>query len=410
MEWPLKYDHEWKTVIPAANDPLLRFYDEPHVSYEGQEKEDDYSHAGFWRPFDPQNAPWFSAVGTYFALELRKSLGVPVGILGCNWGGTSAACWLPEECLQTPTLKQYLLDYEKSCASLDMARYRDLYRAQITRTLPPEVMEMLERINLGEISFETLMDNFKDAPPPPMPLPVGPMDPYRPNGLYHLMLKKVAPFSAKGFIWYQGETDQTYPQLYEELLTAMIRAWRDLFKDELPFLQVQLAPYEGWGPQDGPNFPGVRNAQAQVAKKVPGVWMASIMDVGSKKDIHPKKKRPVGERLALLARGKVYGEKLLCEAPEPEKIIPEDGGFAVLFKNAEGGLVLRGEAVKGIEAFDRENRPVKIACRLEDRTLHIRGDVPIVKFSFAYLPYVEVNLYNVANCSAVPFRYPEDWE
>jgi sialate O-acetylesterase len=409
MEWPLRYDYEWKTIIPQANDPLLRFYDEPHVSYEGQEKEDDYSHTGFWRTFNPGDAPWFSAVGTYFGLDLRKALNVPVGIVGCNWGGTSAACWMPEAYLQTPTLRQYLTDSEKSCAALDMKTYREQYRAQITRAWPPEAMELMEQINRGELPFETLMERFKDAPPPPMPLPVGPMDPYRPVALYDLMLKKVAPVSARGIIWYQGETDQTYPQLYEELLTAMIRAWRELFGEALPFLEVQLAPYEGLGPQDGPNFPGVRDAQARVAKKVAGVWMASIMDVGAKKDIHPKQKRQVGERLALLARGKVYGETaLLCESPEPGEITRERDGFTVNFKHAEGGLTIRGGGtVEGVDAFGEDGAAVETVCTVDGSALRISAAKPIAQFSFAWRPYVEVNLYNAAGIPVAPFRYPE---
>lgn len=86
MEFALKFDAEGPEMIAGADDPEIRFFDVPKISYEGQEKDEDFSTAGFWRTFDPLSAPYFTAVGTYFAIRLRKTLGVPIGIIGCNWG------------------------------------------------------------------------------------------------------------------------------------------------------------------------------------------------------------------------------------------------------------------------------------------------------------------------------------
>jgi sialate O-acetylesterase len=158
---------------------------------------------------------------------------------------------------------------------------------------------------------------------------------------------------------------------------------------------------------DASRFPEIRAQQAKVAKTVPGVFLVNTIDCGSAKDIHPKHKKEVGRRLALLARSKVYGEQLPCEAPEPEQIMSENGGFAVIFKNIGDSFTVRGNVLTGIEAFGPGGEPVEAECRVEGRVLHIRGAGPIARFSFAGRPYTEINLYNGAGIPPLPFEYPE---
>jgi sialate O-acetylesterase len=220
------------------------------------------------------------------------------------------------------------------------------------------------------------------------------------------MLKKVAPVSNRGIIWYQGETDQGRAELYGDLLTAVIYSWRNAFTEDLPFLVVQLPGFGGFLMDDASRFPEIRAQQAKAAKTVPGVYLANIIDCGAEKDIHPKRKKPVGERLALLARGKVYGEQILCEAPDPEQITAEGAGFAVKFKNSGGSITIRGETLLGLDAFGPDGKPVETECRLEGDTLHIRGAGTISRFCYASRPYMEVNLYNAAGIPGAPFAYP----
>lgn len=96
MEFWLRNEAERETVIPRANDPLLRFFDMPRISYDRQEKDLSFAEYGRWRPFLPEHAGWFSAVGAYFGARLRQALGVPVAVIGCNCGSTSASCWMSE--------------------------------------------------------------------------------------------------------------------------------------------------------------------------------------------------------------------------------------------------------------------------------------------------------------------------
>lgn len=133
---------------------------------------------------------------------------------------------------------------------------------------------------------------------------------------------------------------------------------------------------------------------------------------GDKFDIHPKNKRPVGERLALLARGKVYGEDILCEAPEATPAKWVDRQLVIPFLHAGEGLRLKGEHLKSLEIYagDREIQPDQI---------EVSGDAIVVKadglqsashieIRFAYRNYAEVNLYNSAGLPAKPFRQVVD--
>ena len=228
---------------------------------------------------------------------------------------------------------------------------------------------------------------------------IGPLHPCRPCALYHLMLEKAAPYTAKGVIWYQGESDSPHADIYDVVLSSMIRAWRRLWCEELPFLVVQLAPFEAWLGESGETYPTLRACQQRVAERVPGVYLCSSGDAGMPWDIHPKHKRPIGERLALLARGHVYGEDILCDAPVLKAVHREGSRVILSFEHGDG-LVIRGDLLNAL----RVNGQV-CPAKVEGECLVI--DLPMAKhwkIEFAWQGYYEVNLYNAAGIPALPFR------
>lgn len=91
MEFWMRYDADMEEIRNTCGNPDIRFYDCPEISYEGQDQDFDYSRMGFWRTCDTENIEYFTAVGYYFAREIQQSQNIPVGIIGCNWGGTVAA-------------------------------------------------------------------------------------------------------------------------------------------------------------------------------------------------------------------------------------------------------------------------------------------------------------------------------
>ena len=102
-------------------------------------------------------------------------------------------------------------------------------------------------------------------------------------------------------------------------MEALIRGWREAWGlGEFPFLYVQLAPYDypydrestGGDVPDFLRLPLIWEAQTN-ALQIPNTGMAVITDITDLNDIHPRKKRDVGARLALWARAGTYGETAL---------------------------------------------------------------------------------------------------
>lgn len=410
MEFPLKFDAEASKVIPKANNPDIRFYDCPRIKFEGQENEEDYSQFGFWRPLNPTNAPFYSAVAFYFAQQLCDRLNVPIGFVGCNWGGTSASIWLDESYLSADeSLRVYLKEYQAGIQNLDLDEYIEAEkksRKYMTRQMVRQFMNTALKKTLGPVLtplFTAIIQSNKKNI-----LPIGPRSENRPGGLFHTMLQKIAGFSARGVIWYQGESDDNKADMYARLFSAMIRCWRDAWQDELPFLFVQLAPYERWLGFTAGDFVGLREQQELVSKTVPGTWMASIMDAGSRLDIHPKHKRPVGERLALLARGKVYGEDILCDAPEVNEVKLEGDRLVISFLNAGDGLYFKGDRLESLEiiADGQTISPSKITINKDKILIEAENlfSAQSLEIRFAWRNFTEVNLYNSSSLPAKPFR------
>jgi hypothetical protein len=97
MEFWMRYDKEVEDYRPTCDNPRIRFYDQPKCSYPGQTNDFDYSKVGIWRKATPKDLDYFSAVGYYMARGLEMVLDVPVGIVGCNYGGTTSAAWMTPE-------------------------------------------------------------------------------------------------------------------------------------------------------------------------------------------------------------------------------------------------------------------------------------------------------------------------
>jgi len=415
MEFWLCNEAERGTVIPTANDPQLRFFDMPRISYDGQQMDFSFSDYGIWRPFTPEHAGWFSAVGAYFGMELRRALRVPVAVVGCNCGATSASCWLSEEYLRAiPALRGYEETYERTLETLDLEQYTRDFKERQSLGQTPRMIEFDRRMARGEISpddLKKLMAQLSTKLTPHqmqlLMLPCGPLASTRPFALYHNMVKRLAPYTAKGVIWYQGESDVVLASHYAELFGQVVRCWRAAWEKELPFLTVQLAPFGQWLDNTGELFPVVREQQELACKQLSGVWMASIMDAGMETDIHPKNKRVPGERLALLARGKVYGEEdLLCEPPAVKRIHWEDEKISILFEHTGTGLYAKENFPQELKVFSGgESIPFQ-ALLEEDRMIVLlqKYALPSVELKYAWQPYTCAGLYNSSGLCAKPFK------
>ncbi len=427
MEFAMRYDADIETEQAVCTNDAIRFFDYPEVSYPGQINEADYGkNYGFWRKADPENLERFSAVGYYFAKEIQKKYQIPVAVIGCNWGGTPACAWMSKEALIEGGGQVYLNEYEESVRNLDLKTYDEKFKnnqaSWKTDLLSDPISELLLRgcsmEEFGKKLAESGVDFSKLDPSDFMPQ-MGPKHEQRPCGLYESMLKQVAPYSIKGVIWYQGETDgDCHPEIYKTLFPALIHDWRNLWKEELPFLFVQIAPLEQWMQCVGENYVEIRRAQQYAADTVPNTGMAVITDVGMQYDIHPKKKQPVGYRLALLAEKKVYNDDVFCEAPALKDVCVGDGKLALTFENAEKGLYLAGKLPYGQAAEENRLGGLQVfqdGCELNSEKLKAvaeRDKVTIVgeeiksdaktEIRLAQTGWYLVNLYNSAGIPARP--------
>lgn len=160
------------------------------------------------------------------------------------------------------------------------------------------------------------------------PLPDGVLsDPNVPTVLWNGMIAPLLPFPFAGAIWYQGESNRDRAAQYARLFPAMIRDWRAAFAREFPFAFVQIAPF-GYAGDRGQTFE-LRLAQ-EAALSLPGVGMAVTTDIGDPRDLHPRQKRKVGERLAAQARWLRYGEPQAGLVPPRATAAARDGADVVV--------------------------------------------------------------------------------
>ena len=122
MEWAFAFGgvNDAAKERAAANDPLVRLFDVPNVI--AAEPRDDCD--ARWVAVTPASVNEFSCVGWFFARELRRELGVPVGLVGVNWGGTVAQAWMRREALAPferlqPELEALSSTWERWWALLD---------------------------------------------------------------------------------------------------------------------------------------------------------------------------------------------------------------------------------------------------------------------------------------------------
>ncbi len=243
-------------------------------------------------------------------------------------------------------------------------------------------------------------------------LPAGGEPRLPPSGLYEAMIAPLVRFQIRGAIWYQGESNALRAFQYRSLLPAMIKGWRYAWGEgDFPFLVVQL-PNFGSSPELGDSaWAELRDAQFLTANNTPNTGLAVTIDIGDPKNLHPREKRGVGERLALWALGTTYGEKISYSGPLYQSMKIEGNEIRVKFTNTGSGLEAKGnEALKGFAIAGPDKKFHWAQARIEgDSVVAWSPDVPApvaVRYAWANSP--DCNLYNKDGLPASPFR-TDDW-
>ena len=416
----------------------IRFYDVPEISFPGAEEIWDFSNFGKWRTLTPEDIVYFSAVSYYFERKLTEHLDCPVGVIGCNWGGTRACCWVPEETIRAAGAGIWIDEYEEGLSKIpdinaSIEAFKKMNGNIVADPARPTPFDRVVYPGFSRQAQEDMMKRMAEMPGSELMMQILPVHHMRPSGLYYTMVQKVMPYTIRGFIWYQGCSDETHPDVYARLMQAIIEKWREDFRDpELPFLQVQLAPFTWWLGNGGDNYPRVREAQLQAAEITPNTYVASIGDAGMKYDIHPKHKRKPGERLGLLALRHVYGVNIPADAPRAQEMTFDGDTAVIRFAYGEGlhltvpenGGLTREEAEKAgftdseqTEALSPEENLLsllevqpagEVSAEVREDTLRVSltiggKAVKPERIACAHQSYYEMNLKNAAGIPAFPF-------
>jgi sialate O-acetylesterase len=314
----------------------------------------DYPQAigeGTWKVTTPESVAGFSAVGYYFGRRLHEELGVPIGLINVSWGGTPAEVWIPED-----------------------------------------------RVTSNPRFVEANAKQRKD-----------PRWPSQPGVVYNAMIHPLVPAAIAGAIWYQGEGNTADPFVYKDLMQQLIEGWREAFKKDFPFYYVQIAPFT-YGEFESGTL--IREQQVKLLE-VPKTGMVVISDhVENVKDIHPRYKKPVGERLANLALSDTYGRNdIIARSPVYKRMAIEKNRIRIWFDNVPNGLMRKGKDLTEFQIAGEDRKFVPAKARIDGNTVVVssREVKNPVAVRFGWPNHSIPNLFSKEGLPVSCFR-TDDWE
>ncbi|MCW3092023.1 MAG: sialate O-acetylesterase [Ferruginibacter sp.] len=293
----------------------------------------------------------FSAAGYFFAKELYDKLHVPIGVISAAIPGSAIEPWLPG-------------------------------------TIIP-----------GNENFSGSAGMKLDAS--------------MPGKFYPTMIKPVAPFSLKGFLWYQGETNcfQNEAIEYTHKMNLLINGWRNLWQADLPFYYVQISPFfysksKGKYPLDEETLPRFWEAQTH-AMSISHTGMIVINDLAkSPEDLHPNGKWEVGRRLAQWPLAMDYGRKVTPSGPKYKSMTVEGNAIILEFDYTGKGLVSGSGPLTWFTIAGNDNKFVPADAVIKgDRVIVSSPQVlKPANVRFAWNESAQPNFFNKDGLPAIPFR------
>jgi sialate O-acetylesterase len=313
---------------------------------------------GRWVKASPATVGKFSATAYFFARELQRVLGVPVGILNASAGGTQIESWMSAESLAGDPHFAVVAE-----------RWHDALR----------------RYSQARAEYETKAARWKNATAEehyafarrdermPTP-PAGPGHRDTPSSLFNGMIHPLVPYALRGVIWDQGGANAARSAEYGALFRALISDWRVRWSEpELPFYFVQDANYRS------PDSPGdyrvaLRLAQAS-ALTLPSTGMVVQHDIGESNNVHPRNKWEVGRRLALLARAKTYGEHVQFFGPVLRSAVRDHINVRLTFDVQSGALMSAAKTLGGFEIAGDDGKFSSASAKIDGLTVVLTASV-----------------------------------
>lgn len=270
-----------------------------------------YYHPAKWELSNADAALKFSAIAYHFGRMLTDSLKVHIGLVLNAVGGSTTESWIDRTTLEWE-FPNILYRWTKGDFGQEWARKRAVRNIAASKN-------PLQRHS------------------------------FMPHYLFDAGMMPLNRMACKGVIWYQGESNAHNIELHEQLFTLMEKSWRKFFNNEqLPFYMVQLSSI------NRPSWPHFRDSQRRLAQQLPHTWMAVSSDHGDAVDVHPRNKRPIGERLALQALKNTYGYHIIAAGPEYLSHQTKGSAIFVNFANANGLQASDGGAIQGFEIAGKD--------------------------------------------------------
>lgn len=391
MAWAIRNTNSAELAILTANHPGIRLISVPQVGT--QEAQDDFN--GAWTVCSPESVADFSAVGYFFGRRLHHALDVPIGLIDNAWGGSAAEAWVSRDVLEKDGNYDELMAWWRDQeASYDYdAILADWEKQAAEWDAMPE----------GE--------RAPNRPRRPGNLMTGNQ---RPANIYNGVLHPTIGYGIRGVIWYQGESNAGRAYQYRHLFPLLIQHWRDEWgQGNFPFYYVQLADFMAETDEPGDSgWAELREAQTMTMDRLPNVGEAVIIDVGEGRDIHPRNKQTVADRLARWALARDYKKDIQFRGPAYQSMKVEGNKIILTFNHVGQGLYAfdtqepQGFSVAGADRkFVWAQARIISANQMEIWSENIQNPVA-VRYAWANNPVC--NMYSRDGLPMTPFR-TDDW-
>ena len=325
-----------------------------------------YTNPG-WQPCSPETSPRFSAIGYYFARELRDSLRCPIGIINNAVGGSPTEAWIDRTTLEYQ-FPEILRDWTRNDFIQDWVRGR-------------------AEQNMGQ-GHAPLQRH-----------------PYQPCYLYEASIRLLRELPIQGVIWYQGESNAHNKDAHERLFPLLVESWRQAWHaPDLPFYYVQLSSL------NRPSWPWFRDSQRRLMADIPHTGMAVSTDLGDSLDVHFHSKRPLGHRLAAWALHNDYGFASVVPSGPLFRSVEFKGDEAWLsFDYANGLRSSDGQPLRTFEVaeFEGEFHPADaqvVGSRIKLTSKAVKHPRLV---RYGWQPFTRANLVNEAGLPASTFQTSE---
>lgn len=323
-----------------------------------------YYKATKWTECTPKTVANFSAVAYYFGKMLQDSLQVPVGLICNAIGGSPTESWVGRRSLEYhfPALlrnwmqNDFIQDWIRARAMLNIKKSADPFQRH----------------------------------------------PYEPCYSYESGILPLEKFPVKGVIWYQGESNASRYETHAKLFRLLVDGWREHWGNPaLPFYYVQLSSI------DRPSWPWFRDSQRRLMNEIPHTGMAVSSDQGDSLDVHPKNKKPIGERLARWALNRTYGQtQVVPSGPLFRSVDFRNGAAYVSFDYADGMQTSDGKALRTFEIAETDGLYYPAQAEIVGNQVKVYN--PQVKnphyVRYAWQPFTRANLVNSQGLPASTFR------